>query len=70
MRTEGREHFEQGGADQSGAEADCTANQTVPHEIQGLEVVTGRYVTLLEASLVLADDVQEGIPYANRVQIV
>jgi hypothetical protein len=42
----------------------------VASEIQGVQVVTGRYAPLLEASLILGYDVQEEFPDANRVQIV
>jgi hypothetical protein len=70
IRPEGLEYLQQRGADQSGAQADGTANQPGAREIQGFEVVTGGYVPLLEASLVPGYDVQEKIPDADRMQIV
>src|SRR6516225_8127184 len=69
IRTERLEKLEQCDAKHSSDEAHCGTYKPIANEIQGLEIVTGIYVLFLQASLVLADDVQERVVDAKRTHI-
>ena len=48
---------------------ECT-DQTGTNDVLGLQIIAGMDVLLVEAGLVLGDNVQEKIAYACRVQII
>ena len=70
FRPERFEPHDETGRDHSANKAEVGADQAVPQDVGGFEIVAGVDVLALEPCLVLGDDVQKPVQHAHLVQIV